>query len=112
MNYQNLNELLAWLAGPVGALACFVYVSNLIRGLRDDGKLLKLSPWQVQLLVMGVSLVIPIGALVVVTVLPPETIAQAQSIYAIVATIAVAYLGQQGWYKISKGDDLGSEIVG
>lgn len=107
MDYQNLNELLAWLAGPVGALACFVYVSNLMRGLQDDGKLTKLSPWQVQLLVMGLSLVIPLGALVVVTVLPPETIAQAQSVYAIIATIAVAYLGQQGWYKITKNDSDG-----
>jgi len=104
MDYKDLNTFLAWLAGPVGALACFVYVSNLIRGLQDDGKLTKLSPWQVQLLVMGISLVVPIGALIIVTVLPPETIAQAQSVYAIVATLAVAYLGQQGWHKITKND--------
>ena len=104
MDYKDLNTFLAWLAGPVGALACFVYVSNLIRGLQDDGKLTKLSPWQVQLLVMGISLVVPIGALVIVTVLPPETIAQAQSVYAIIATIAVAYLGQQGWYRLTKED--------
>lgn len=105
INYTDLNELLAWLAGPVGALAWFVYVSNLVRGLCDDGKLSTLAPWRIQLLVMGISLIVPIGALIVVTVLPAETIAQAQGVYSIVAAIAVAYLGQQGWFKLTKNDD-------
>ena len=60
---------------------------------------------------MGVSLAIPILALVIVSVLPPEVIAQAQPVYSIVAALAVAYLTQQGYFMLSKPKDVGTVIM-
>jgi len=109
-NYENLYQFLVWLAGPAGTIACFIFVSNLVRNLRDAHKLENLSSWQVQTLVLVLSLLGPGMALGVVQLVPAETIAQYQDVWAILSVIAVSYLTQQGWYKATKND--GNNMAG
>lgn len=102
MNYQNLSELLSYLAGPVGALACAVYVSNLVRNLKEAGKLAKLSSAALQAIVLAASAGIPLIAYAIVQYVPAEEIAKLQDVWAILATVGVSYLVQQGYFQLTK----------
>lgn len=104
MNYQNLSELLAYLAGPVGALAWALYVSNLVRNLRDDGKLAKLSSAAIQGIVLAISAGVPLVSYAILQFVPAAELAKFQDVWAILATVGMSYLVQQGWYKLTKSD--------
>lgn len=104
VDYQNVFEVLEWLSGPVGAVAWFIFVSNLVRNAREDDALKNWTSWQVQHFVAGVSLVVPVGAILVNTYVSPDVLAGIQEYYAAISAIAIAYLGQQAWYKATKYD--------
>lgn len=107
MEFETLNELLVWVAGPAGTAACFVYVSNLVRNLREEGKLAEWSSWAVQLLTVGLSLAGPVAAYLVITYVPQDIIGQLQPFYGMIGALASSYLIQQGWYKLTKNDSAG-----
>ena len=81
--YQNLQELLVYLSGPIGAVAWFILVSSFVRNLREKGYMEKWASWLVQLV-------------------PPEVIITLQPWWALVASVSFAYLVQQGYYVITK----------
>lgn len=108
VNYQDLNAVLTYLAGPLGAVAWFIFVSGFIRNLREKGAFTSWQPWFMQLFVLAVSMAVPFGALAIVQNVPPAIIEGLQPWWAMLAAISIAYLVQQGYYLASKpGKDKG-----
>ncbi len=101
----KLVEFLSFIAGPAGTLAVFVFVSDLIRNVMEDGGLANWLAWHVQLLVLGLSLVIPVAALLIITFVPATVLASAEPFWAVIGTLSVAYLVQLGYFKLSKVAD-------
>lgn len=102
VDYTNLNTLLAYLAGPAGALAWFLIVSNFIRNWRETGGLVTWPFWGVQALVLGLSLSVPIAALAAVQNLPEATFQALQPYWALIAVVSFAYVVQQFNYLFAK----------
>lgn len=108
-NTQTLTDLtaiLTWLAGPAGTAAWMIYVSSWFKNAtteREDGtKLIDLTSWQLQLAVFVASVLPPIIAYAIRALVPTETLAAIAPIYSFVAILFLAYLGQQGYFLITK----------
>jgi hypothetical protein len=113
--YTNLYELLLQLAGPIGAAAWMVMLSDAIRNMRNadlngippiDGEIAKrvraLTPLQLQTLVVLLALGVPSLAALILAFVPAEMIEQAQPTFAFLSMLLVVYLGQRVWYQITK----------
>lgn len=101
MDITNLVAVLTYLAGPAGVLAWFVYVSNWFRNAVEKG-IVTLDGWRLQLLVAAVSFLPPVLAFVILAVVPTETLEKFSPYYQFVATLCLAYLGQQAWFAVTK----------
>lgn len=102
INLPTFVVFLATLAGPAGTLALLAFFSDYIRNLREQGDMDGWKPWQVQLMVAAVTLVVPLIALAITTFVPQTTLAALEPLWAIIGTWAVAYLGTLGIFKLSK----------
>lgn len=98
----NLGAVLALLAGPAGIVAWMVYVSNWFRNaaeVKPDGsQLIKWSSWVTQLITAAVSFSLPIAAFLILKFVPAETLEAIAPYYQFLASVFLAYLGQQLWY--------------
>lgn len=111
----QLMVVLAWLAGPAGALAWMVFLSNMIRNWRSGdvsqmdpyssgvaGWIRRLTPVQLQTLVTLLAFAVPSIAAGILKLVPPERLAAAQEVYSFIAMLFILYLGQQIWFQITK----------
>lgn len=106
--FQNLYAALIYLSGPGGATAWFIAVSSFFTNMRERGAFVKWQPWQMQVLVMAVSLAVPAIALGVVLYVPREVVESLQPWWAFIGAVSIAYLVQQGFYFFNKpGKDAG-----
>lgn len=119
IDLTNLVVTLQWLAGPAGIVAWMLFVSNLFRNLRDNDfdeivapLAAKLSEWLFLLTPMAYQAVVfvssiagPVVAVIVINVLPDQTIVLIQPYYQFVAMLFMSYIGQQIWYRVSHSQE-------
>jgi hypothetical protein len=103
----DLQQTLAFLAGPAGVVAWYIFVSDTLRNWTAAGKFDKFSPLGLSLLNIGISFGTPSIAFVLINVFSEAEIATVQPIYSFVATLLLSYLAQQGYFWV-KGN-LGSK---
>jgi hypothetical protein len=116
IDFTQLMVTLAFLAGPAGAAAWMVFLSNAIRNLREidpnetnpykkglAGLIQQMSPFALQTFVTVLSLGVPALATVILAVVPVEVLEQLQAFYGPAAALFIIYLGQQIWFQVTKG---------
>jgi hypothetical protein len=115
MDFTQLTAVLVWLAGPSGAAAWMVFLSNAVRNLREGdpnnmdeyqkglaGLVRNMTPLALQTVVTVLAIGVPIAAAGVLAVIPAETLAAIQGTYSFIATLFIVYLAQQVWFQITK----------
>ena len=112
---------LIWLSGA-GMGTWMLYFSNFIRNMKTDvyarekaplrfhvSKWIRgLVPEVLQLIVFLGSVVPPVLAMVLLEVLPAETLEAISAYYVPAAMVISAYFGGQIWFKITKNDGNGN----
>jgi hypothetical protein len=111
----QLIDALTKMAGPAGAVAWMVLLSNAIRNYRS-GDLELMTPadqemarWlrtfsllQIQFLMIVLSGLVPTAAALVLWLVPRETLLALQPTFAFCSMLFMAFLGQQIWFQVTK----------
>lgn len=109
VDLTNLNAVLAWLAGPVGAVAWAAFWSDLFRSLGASGfaGLDKLTPLGKQLVYALGTALVPTAAYIVLSVVPTDVIAALAPHYAFAASVLLALLGGRLLYALRPASGKG-----
>lgn len=115
IDFTQLMVLLAWLAGPAGAMAWMVFLSNMVRNWRTGdvsqmdpyssgvaGWIRRLTSVQLQTLVTVMAFAVPSIAAGILKLVPADKLAAAQEYWSFFAMLFLLYLGQQIWFQITK----------
>lgn len=98
IDFTNLQEVIAYLAGPAGLLAMGIVISDLLRNLKVDWWV-KLEGVYRTIIMVGVYVLAAVAVFAVQEFVPAEFIAKIAPYY---AKLVMIYFAGRGIFEVSK----------